>query len=81
VGISAVAYPGAEKDYEAVERKTIRGPIVARLAGEEDIVDTDLVERAIEFVRRNTRSKSYLVQGRRIDKPDYGTRRQVQRGF
>ncbi len=70
-GISAVAYPGAEKDYEAVERKTIRGPIVARLAGEEDIVDTGLVERAIEFVRRNTRSKSYLVQGRRIDKPDY----------
>jgi ATP-dependent DNA helicase RecG len=70
-GISAVAYPGAEKDYEAVERKTIRGPIVARLAGEEDIVDTGLVEQAIEFVRRNTRSKSYLVQGRRIDKPDY----------
>ncbi len=70
-GISAVAYPGAEKDYEAVERKTIRGPIVARLAGEEDIVDTGLVERAIEFVRRNTRSKSYLVQGRHIDKPDY----------
>lgn len=70
-GISAVAYPGAEKDYEAVERKTIRGPIVARLAGEEDIVDTGLVERAIEFVRRNTRSKAYLVQGRHIDKPDY----------
>ncbi|MEA2033342.1 MAG: ATP-binding protein [Euryarchaeota archaeon] len=70
-GISAVAYPGAEKDYEAIERKTIRGPIVARLTGEEDIVDTGLVERAIEFVRRNTRSKSYLVQGRRIDKPDY----------
>jgi len=70
-GISAVAYPGAEKDYEAVERKTIRGPIVARLAGEEDIVDTGMVERAIEFVRRNTRSKSDLVQGRRIDKPDY----------
>ncbi len=70
-GISAVAYPGTEKDYEAVERKTIRGPIVARLAGEVDIVDTGSVERAIEFVRRNTRSKSYLVEGRRIDKPDY----------
>jgi ATP-dependent DNA helicase RecG len=70
-GISAVAYPGTEKDYEAVERKTIRGPIVARLAGVEDVVDTGSVERAIEFVRRNTRSKSYLVEGRRIDKPDY----------
>ena len=69
-GISAVAYTGIEKDYEAVERETIRGPIVAKLV-EGYIVDTGLVERAIEFVRRNTRSKSYLVQGRRIDKPDY----------
>ncbi|NQE04672.1 hypothetical protein C5S32_02265 [ANME-1 cluster archaeon GoMg1] len=70
-GISAVTYTGAEKNYEAVERETIRGPIVARLAGEEDIVDTGLVERAIEFVRRNTGSRAHLVQGRRIDKPDY----------
>jgi ATP-dependent DNA helicase RecG len=69
-GISAVAYPGMEKDYEAVERETIRGPIVAKIAGE-DIVDTGLVEQAIEFVRRNTGSKAHLVEGRRIDKPGY----------
>jgi len=69
-GISAVAYPGMKKDYEAVERETIRGPIVAKFIGE-DIVDTGLVERAIGFARRNTGSKSYLVKGRRIDKPDY----------
>ena len=70
-GISAVAYPGMKKDYEAVERETIRGPIVAKLTGEEDIVDTGLVERAIDFVRRNTGSSAYLVEGRRIDRPDY----------
>ncbi|KAF5435354.1 ATP-dependent DNA helicase RecG [Candidatus Methanophagaceae archaeon] len=69
-GISAVAYPGMEKDYEAVERGTIRGPIVAKFAGD-DIVDTGLVEQAIEFVRRNTGSKAHLVEGRRIDKSDY----------
>jgi len=69
-GISAVAYPGMEKDYEAVERGTIRGPIVAKFTGD-DIVDTGLVEQAIEFVRRNTGSKAHLVEGRRIDKPDY----------
>ena len=69
-GISAVAYRGKEKDYEAVQRETIRGPIVAKFAGE-DIVDTGLVERTIDFVRRNTGSKAHLVEGRRIDKPDY----------
>ena len=70
-GISAVAYPGTEKDYEALEREIIRGPIVAKIKDEEDIVDTGMVERAIEFIRRNTGSSAYLVKGRRIDKPDY----------
>ena len=70
-GISVVAYPGKEKDYEAIERETIRGPIVARFSGTEDIVDNGLVERAIGFVQRNTGSSAYLVKGRRIDKPDY----------
>lgn len=69
-GISAVAYPGKGKDYTAVERELVRGPIVARFK-EEEIVDTGLVERAIEFVRRNTGSSAYLVEGRRIDKPTY----------
>jgi ATP-dependent DNA helicase RecG len=69
-GISAVAYPGVEKDYGAIERDTIRGPIVARFVGEE-IVDTGIVERAIEFVRRNTGSRAWLKKGRRIDKPYY----------
>jgi len=69
-GISAVAYTGKEKDYETVERDTIRGPIVAKFA-EEDIVDTGLVERAIEFVRRNTGSSADPAEGRRIDKPVY----------
>ncbi len=70
-GVSAVAYRGKEKDYEAIERKTMRGPIVARFAEKEDILDTGLVEKAIEFVCRNTGSKSDLVEGRRIDRPDY----------
>jgi len=85
-GISAVAYRGKEKDYESIERGTIRGAIVVKFTpahmlsfsptnfvtlSDKDIVDRGLVERAIDFVRRNTGSKSYLVEGRRIDKPDY----------
>jgi ATP-dependent DNA helicase RecG len=44
---------------------------VARFNEAGEIVDTGLVERAIEFVRRNTGTSAYLVEGRRIDKPDY----------
>lgn len=70
-GISAVAYKGQEKDYNTTERGIIRGPVVARFNEAGEIVDTGLVERAIEFVRRNTGTSAYLVEGRRIDKPDY----------
>lgn len=70
-GISAVAYKGQEKDYNTNERDVIKGPVVALFNKDEEIVDTGLVERAIDFVRRNTGSKSYLVEGRRIDRPDY----------
>jgi ATP-dependent DNA helicase RecG len=70
-GISAVAYKGQEKDYDATERDIIRGPIVARFDEAGEIVDTGLVERAIEFVRRNIYSKGYIKNGRRIDRPDY----------
>ncbi len=70
-GISASAYQGQEKDYKTIERDMIRGPVVARFNETGEIVDTGLVERAIEFVRRNTHSRSYLENGKRIDKPDY----------
>jgi len=70
-GISAVAYEGQEKEYDTSEREIIRGPVVARLNEAGEIVDTGVVERAIEFVRRNTGSKAPLENGRRIDKPDY----------
>lgn len=70
-GISAVAYPGKDKDYETIEATVIRGPIVARFSEDNVILDTGIVERAIEFVRRNTRSSSYIKDGRRIDRTDY----------
>jgi len=70
-GISAVAYRGTEKDYGAIERTNIRGAIVAKLNEKGEILDNGIIERAIEFVRRNTQSNSYLDKGRRIDKPVY----------
>ena len=69
-GISAVAYMGKEKNYETLERGLLRGPIVARFNGR-DIADKGLIEQAMDFIRRNTGSKSYLKKGMRQDKTVY----------
>lgn len=63
-GIDAVAYPGRIKDYTAKERATLRGPMTPLFSSKE-IVESGLVEQAIEFVRRNTKVKGYLEEGTR----------------
>ena len=71
-GITAVAYPGSEKDYGAKERTVIRGPAVARLSERGDVVETGVIEQAIEFARRNIAVQSEIDDGgRRQDRFDY----------
>jgi len=63
-GIDATAFEGTEKDYNARERLAIRGPM-APLFANGQIVDNGLVERALEFVRRNTPVTHVLEDGAR----------------
>ena len=51
--IDAAAYLGTEKDYDAGERCTLRGPIVRLQDAGGAILEPGLVERAVAFVRRN----------------------------
>jgi ATP-dependent DNA helicase RecG len=71
-GITAVAYPGTEKDYNAKERDILRGPVVALLSKNDEVVETGVIERALEFVRRNTRLEAWIEEGgRRRERWDY----------
>ena len=71
-GITAVAYPGTEKDYNAKERDLLRGPAVVLLSQTGEVVETGVIERALEFVRRNTRVEAGIEEGgRRNDRWDY----------
>lgn len=71
-GIDAVAYEGPEKDDPARERLSLRGPMVALLGVDGTVVESGLVEGAVEFVRRNTHVNTRLVDGaRREDHWDY----------
>ena len=70
-GITAVAFPGVEKDYAARERATLRGPMTA-LQGEGGVVENGLVEQALEFIRRNVAGRTVLEDdARRVDVPVY----------
>lgn len=51
--IDAVAYFGTEKDYDARERRTLRGPIVLLQGADGTELEEGLVEQAMAFVRRN----------------------------
>ena len=42
-GLTAVAYPGTNKDYEAKERAVLRGPAVALLSEAGDVVETGVI--------------------------------------
>lgn len=70
-GIDAVAYTGTEQDYDAQERKALRGPMTPLLSEGGDIVENGLVEQALDFVQRNTRVVIEADGGRRVERPVY----------
>ncbi len=71
-GIDAAAFAGLEKDYAAKERKTLRGPMTPLIGQNGNVLETGLVEQALEFVRRNTLTTASLEGGgRRVERTTY----------
>ena len=69
-GVDAVAYPGLEKDYAAIERVTLRGPLVPLMTSSGELVEPGLVDSAVAFIRRNVGVRAELVGGtRRVETP------------
>lgn len=75
-GIDAVAYPEADKTYQARERATLRGPMTALHTkggeGEWAVAERGLIEQAVDFVKRHTQVDSVLEDGaRRVERWTY----------
>jgi len=71
-GITAVAYPGGEKDYTAKERAVLRGAVVALLSKSGDVIETGVIEQALDFARRNTHVEAWIEEGgRHSERWDY----------
>ncbi len=88
-GVTAVAFPGIEKDYNTIDEERIRGPLTPRVSRRATAVarqgpaprqwtamasqvsrrgvtvDKGVIDRTIDFVRRNMGSTAWLDGGRR----------------
>jgi ATP-dependent DNA helicase RecG len=67
-GIRAIAYAGHEPDYAARADQIIGGALVPLAAEDGSILESGLVEQALDFVVRNTQPSSALVGGQRVDR-------------
>ena len=70
-GVRAICYPGAEPDYAARADEDLRGPLAPLGAADGSLVENGLVDRAWDFVRRNTAPTARLEGARRIDGWEY----------
>ncbi len=64
-GVTAVAFPGLEKDYDTVDEERIRGPLTSRVSRRGAAVEKGVIDRTVDFVKRNMGSVAWLEGGRR----------------
>lgn len=70
-GIRAIAYAGDQPDYAARADQNLTAPITPLLGTDNTLMETGLIEQALDFVNRNTQPSARLVGGRREDIPAY----------
>ena len=66
-GVRAICFPGVEPDYAACADEDLNGPLVPLGAADGSILEAGLVDKAWDFVRRNTAPTTRLEGARRID--------------
>ncbi len=70
-GVTAAVFPGTEKDYNTVDEERIRGPLVPLVSEHSSAIDTGVVDRSVDFVKRNMGSVAWLDGGRRRRRPSF----------
>ncbi len=70
-GIRAVCYPGKEPTYATGADEVIKGPLVKLCSVSGTTVESGVVDRAVDFVYRNTNVSSHIEGARRVDRRDY----------
>ena len=64
-GVTAVAFTGLEKDYDTVDEERVRGPLTSRVSRRGTAVEKGVIDRTVDFVKRNMGHIAWLEGGRR----------------
>ena len=64
-GVTAVAYPNLDKEYNTVDEERIRGPLTPVLSKYGKVVEKGVIDRTVDFVKRNMGSIAWIEGGRR----------------
>ncbi len=79
-GVTATAFPRNEKDYDTTDEELIRGPLVSAFSKSGRILEKGVIDRTVDFVKRNMGTSAWLEGGRRRRKkafPDDAVRESV----
>lgn len=72
-GVTAAAFPGLEKEYNATDEERIRGPLTSRVSRRGKALEKGVIDRTVDFVTRNMGSVAWLESGRRRRKRAFPT--------
>ena len=64
-GVTAVAFPGAAKEYNTVDEERIRGPLTSIVSSRGSSLDNGVIDRTVDFVKRNMGTVAWLEGARR----------------
>ena len=64
-GVTAAAFPGSEKEYNTIDEERIRGPLTSRVSKRGAALEKGVIDRTVDFVRRNMGSVAWLEGARR----------------
>lgn len=70
-GIRAICYPGEEPDYAARADEDIKGPLVPLGSSDNSTIEPGIVDRAWDFVRRNTTPMAYFDGAQRYERWEF----------
>lgn len=70
-GVMAVAFPDIEKDYNTIDEERIRGPLVSLFAEDRSVVEGGVIDRSVDFIKRNMGGNAWLEGAQRFVKKAY----------
>ena len=70
-GVTATAFPSIDKDYNMVDEERIRGPLAPLVSDRGSLVERGVIDRTVDFVKRNMGSVAWIEGARRHHKEAY----------